>query len=176
VPTLTAVPQTITAGDSYAITLSLSDYPAPTWALSFALAGADVLTVTSTAAGTAHLLTLTALQTAALGAGLYQYRVRATSAGTVDTVTTGTLTVAPDVGALVAGEGVSYWQTLKDAAEQALLTLMTGGAMQMVMIQGRQTMFRSPDECRRIIAQCEQRLAAQRRGSAFGRVLVEFVR
>jgi hypothetical protein len=160
VPNLTAIPATITSGDSYAITLSLAEYPAPTWALSFALAGVDVLSVSSTASGTSHLLTLTAAQTTALGAGLYQFRVRATSGSTVETVTTGICTVAADIGALAAGEGVSYWQCLKTAAEAALLTLVDSGAPQMVMINGRQTMFRSPDDLRRLISECNAQLAA----------------
>ena len=162
-PTLTAVPDTITAGDSYAITLSLSDYPATAgWSLSYALAGAAVLTVTSTASGANHLLTLTAAQTATLGDGLYQYRVRAAQGSTVETVTTGTCTVVADVGALAAGEGVSYWQCLKDAAQDALLAMVTGGGVQMVAIAGRQTMFRSPDDLRRLIAECNTHLNAAR--------------
>jgi hypothetical protein len=177
VPTLTAVPDTITAGDSYAITLSLSDYPATAgWSLSYALAGAAVLTVTSTASGATHLLTLTAAQTASLGAGLYQYRVRAAQGSTVETVTTGTCTVVADIGALAAGEGVSYWQCLKDAAEEALKAMMANGGVQMVMINGRQTMFNTPDRLMKIIATCDQRLAAERRGNAFGRVSVAFAR
>lgn len=176
-PTLTAVPDTITAGDSYAITLSLSDYPATAgWSLSYALAGAAVLTVTSTASGANHLLTLTAAQTASLGAGLYQHRVRAAQGSTVETVTTGTCTVVADIGALAAGEGVSYWQCLKDAAQDALTTILNGGAVQMVAIAGRQTMFRSPTDCLKVIAYCDQRLAAERRGSGFGRVSVAFAR
>jgi hypothetical protein len=163
VPTpLTALPATLIAGDSYAITLSLSDYPAPTWALSLSLAGLSVLSVTSTANGTAHDLTLTAVQTAALEAGSYQFRLRANAGSTVTTVQSGVLSVTADVGALAPGEGVSYWETLKAAAESALLTLMQGGGVQMATILGRQTMFRSPADCQRVIAQCEARILAAR--------------
>lgn len=176
VPTLTAVPTTITAGDSYAITLSLTEYPAPTWTASLALAGAATLAVTSTASGTSHALTLTAAQTATLSAGAYQYRVRVAAGSTVTTVDTGVLTVAADIGALAAGEGVSYWQQLKDCAQTALTTIMAGGAVQMVTVMGRQTMFRSPADCLKVIAVCDQHLAAAQRGSAFGRVSVAFVR
>lgn len=175
-PTLTALPTTIQAGDSYAITLSLSAYPAPTWALSLALNGVSSLTVTSTASGTSHLLTLTNTATAALGAGLYQYQLRATSSGAVDTLEAGRVPVLADVSTLGAGAGVSYWETLKAAAETALLAMMDGGGVQMAMIGSRQMMFRSPDECLRTIAQCDRKLAALRRGSAFGRVSVAFAR
>jgi hypothetical protein len=78
----------------------------------------------------------------------------------VETVTTGTCTVAADIGALAAGEGVSYWQCLKTAAETALLTMMENGAMQSLMISGRQTMFYTPDQLRRLISECNAQLAA----------------
>lgn len=176
-PTLTAVPTTITAGDSYTITLTLADYPATAgWSLSYALAGASVLSVTSTASGASHVLTLSAVQTATLTAGPYSYRLRAANGALVDTIDTGALTVAADLGTLAAGEGVPYYQQLKTAAETALLNLMESNAPQMMTVMGRQTMFRSPADCQRVIAYCEQRLAALQRGSAFGRVSVAFVR
>jgi hypothetical protein len=173
---LTAIPSTITAGDSVAITLSLSDYPAPTWSVSLALAGVDTLTVTSAASGTDHAIAITAGQTSALGAGAYQYRVRAINGATVETIETGVVTVAADIGALAAGEGVSYWVGLKKAAEDALIMLMNGGAVQMSTIMGRQTMFRSPADCMKVIAACEARLTRERRRSAFGSVSVAFTR
>lgn len=163
-PTLTAIPATLTAGDSYAITLSLAEYPAPTWDATFALAGAAVLSVTSTDVGSAHTLALTAVQTAALPAGDYTWRVRVTDGTQVTTVQTGSLVVLADVGALTPGESVSYYQQLKEAAEAALLALMQGGAVQQAMILGRQTMFRSPAECQRVIAYCDAKLAARRGG------------
>lgn len=160
---LTSVPTRLIAGDSYTITLSLADYPASAgWALSLAIAGVSVDTWTSAASGDAHVLTLPAAETAALGAGTYQYRVRATNAGVVETLETGTLAVEADIGAATAGELASYWEALKTAAQTALTTLMDGGGVQMVTILGRQTMFRSPQDCLRIIAHCEARLTAER--------------
>lgn len=172
--TLTAIPATITAGDSYAITLSLTDYPAPTWALSYDIAGPSVQSWTSTASGDAHLLPLPAADTATLGAGTYQFRVRATRSGDVVTVQSGVQTVVADLGRAAPGELASYWEQLKTAAETALTTLMAAGGVQMVTILGRQTMFRSPEDCLRVIAMCNRMIASDRRGTAFGRVSVRF--
>jgi hypothetical protein len=177
VPELTSVPDSIVAGDSYVITLALSAYPATAgWSLSFAVAGVSVDSWTSTASGDAHVLTLPSVATAALAVGQYRWALKAIKTGTVETFDHGTLLVLADVANLAPGEGTSYWETLKAAAEAALLALMGGGAVQSVMVMGRQTMFRSPDDCQRVIALCESRLAASRRGSAFGRVSVGFVR
>lgn len=160
---LTAIPTTITASDSYVITLSLSDYPASAgWSLTFGVAGPSVDAWTSVASGDAHVLTLPSADTAQLTAGTYQTRLKATNAGVVDTIATGVMSVLPDLFTATAGEYTSYWETLKAAAETALTTLMGGGAVQMVTILGRQTMFRSPDDCLRIIGVCESRIAAAR--------------
>lgn len=174
---LTSVPPVLTAGDSYRLTLSPSDYPATAgWSLSLAVAGVDVKTWSSVASGTSHVLTLSAAETAALGAGTYQYRIRASKIGTAETIETGTLSVEADIGAAAPGERASYWEQLKTAAQTALTTLMSGGAVQMVTILGRQTMFRSPQDCLNVIAQCERRIAAEKRGAMFGKVSVSFAR
>lgn len=148
------------AGDSVAVTLAYPDYPAPTWVLSLALAGPNTVSTVSTPNGTAHDLALTAAQTSALGAGLYQWRVRATSGAVATTLTTGTITVVADLATLSPGQAVSYWQTLKESAQSALVSLMDGGAVQMATILGRQTMFRSPKECLAVIAQCDAQITA----------------
>lgn len=163
VATLTSVPTVITAGDSYTLTLTQSDYPATAgWSLALAVAGVSVDSWTSVASGAAHVITIPASETASLGAGTYQYRVRAVNGSTVETIETGTLTVEADIGAASPGERASYWEALKVAAQTALTTLMGGGAVQMVTILGRQTMFRSPDDCLKIIAQCDARILAER--------------
>lgn len=172
---LTEIPRALTAGDSYTLTLTYPDYPASAgWALALSVAGVSVDSWTSVASGAAHVLTLPAADTATLSAGTYQYRVRATRAGVVDTLETGKITVEPDIGAAAPGELASYWEQLKTAAETALTTLIAGGAVQMVTILGRQTMFRSPEDCLRVIATCNRMIASDRRGTAFGRVSVRF--
>lgn len=175
-PTLTAIPSEIQAGDSYAITLSLSDYPAPTWAVTFSLAGAAVLSITSTASDTAHVLTLTAAQTATLGAGTYRFRVRVSNGTSVETVETGSLTVLPDIGAMAEGEGVS-WAEKTLAVVEAALSNTLADEMKMYMIAGRQVMTFSPAELMRLRSQLRAEVALQRgRPAAGGTIQTVFAR
>jgi hypothetical protein len=162
VPLLTALPTTITAGDSVTLSLSYPAYPAPTWSGSLALAGPSTLSVTSTADGAAHQFVLTAVQTEALAAGAYTARVRLANGLTVETVERAPLTVAADVATFAPGENVSPWAGIKTEAEAALLAMMEGGGTQMVMINGRQVMYNAPDKLVALIAMCESRLAAER--------------
>lgn len=175
-PTITTLPASLTAGDSYEITLARADYAAPTWLLTYTVAGPSAVTWTSAAIGTSHGITLSAISTAALEAGDYWYSLKAVSGDLVKTLETGAVRVFADLSTMPPGGNVSYWQTLKTAAESALQALMDGGGVQMAMVLGRQMMFRSPKECLAVIATCDQRLGALRRRSAFGRVPVEFVR
>jgi hypothetical protein len=94
----------------------------------------------------------------------------------LNNTSTGAITVAADLGTLTAGEGVPYYQQLKTAAETALLNLMESNAPQMMTVMGRQTMFRSPAECHRVIALCEARLALRNGRSPSGHIGVTFVR
>ena len=170
---LTAIPATITAGDSYGIVLTYSDYPATSgWSLELAVAGRSVSTWTSTDEGDAHRLTLTTAETTALGAGTCSYRIRATDGTDARTVETGTLVVEADLAELAPGAATSYWETLLTSAQEALTAIMAGQGASMYMIGGRQWMFKSADECLRVIAQCEQRIARQRNGGKIPPVIV----
>lgn len=170
---LTAIPATITAGDTVGVTLSLSDYPAPTWSLNWALAGVDVLdkdSTDNTDDGTSHDLDLTAVETAALGAGNYSWRLRVTDGTTVRTYSSGILLVQADLGEMAAGEALSYEETTLSIIEAALTNTLTsemksylvqsGGSMQQVgMIP--------PLELLRIRDDFKARIAVQR-GEGFG--------
>lgn len=173
--TLTAIPDTITAGDSLAVTLSLSDYPATAgWAVSFALAGPVVLAASSVANGNAHNLSLTSAQTAAMPAALYQWRLRATLGAVVETFDRGTLSVSQDLGAVAGGDVVSYAERMLGLCRTARENILSG-EMKMMMIGGRQVMFHTLADVQREEAHWRrERARAQRGGAAFGRVPVTF--
>jgi hypothetical protein len=68
-------PAEIFAGDSVTWKISLGDYPASAWTLKYALVTAGKLvTVTSAASGTDHLVTITAATTAGYPTGEYSWR------------------------------------------------------------------------------------------------------
>jgi hypothetical protein len=163
---LTALPDGIYAGDTVAVTLSVSDYEAPTWSLSWALAGPSVLTKASTANGTGHDLDLTAVETAALAAGLYQWRLRATAGAVVRTIATGVLTVTADLGTLSDGDATP-WEVTALAALEASIAGSIDQNMADFMIDGRRVMEIPLAERLKLIPLFESRIAAKS-GEGFG--------
>lgn len=165
---LTAIPATITAGDSYGIVLSYSDYPATSgWSVAFAIAGPSVQSWTSTADDDAHRLTLTTDETGALSAGVYTYRVRVTDGTDSRTVDTGTVTVAADVGALVPGAATT-WEETTLAVVKAALAGTLEGEMAMYMIGGRQVMTFKPSELMELLDTLQARVDRMKAGFTRG--------
>lgn len=98
--TLDAVPSVISQGSTVYFLFSSSDFPAPTWAVSFAFrqrAGAGAFSVNATAAGSSHLCTITAAESAAFPPGVYTGEARATSGAEVAVVWSGSLEVKVDL-------------------------------------------------------------------------------
>jgi len=162
---LTAIPATITAGDSYGIVLSYSDYPATSgWGLSFAIAGASTQAWDSTADGDAHRLTLATTETAALAAGTYTWRIRATDGTDTRTIDFGSLVVEPDIGELAPGEALSFAEKTLSVVEAALAGTLEG-EMKMYMIGGRQVMTFTFDELLRLRATLTAEVQAKKYGT-----------
>lgn len=171
---LTALPATITAGDTVAVTLSLSDYPAPDWSLRWALAGTDAptpFTSTDNADGTSHDFDLTTASTAALSAGLYRWSLRAIDSTRTLTVSTGTLTVEADVGAGDPDEEIARCQRMLAACRTAKENILTGEIATM-MVDGRQTVFIRLADIERLEGQYERKLARLQNGGNLPPVLV----
>lgn len=167
----TRPPAQIIAGDSVAFTLTYADYPAPTWSVTWALAGVSSKSVDSTDDGTDHAIALSNTETAALGAGTYQWRTRVTDGTTVTTVETGTLVVTPDIGEARPGELVSWEETTLPIVEAALKGTLEG-EMKMYMIQGRQVMTFSPAELWAMRAKLRAEVARQRSGGQLPAIMV----
>lgn len=173
---LTAVPDRLIAGDSYRITLSPSDYPATAgWSLVLTIAGADVLTVTSTPSGDAHVLDLTESQTAALAAGAYRWAVRAKKTGESTTYDGGALSVHADLAAATPGDHGGYWERMLRLCRTAREKLLAG-EMREYYIDGRRVVLHSLADIDRTEARAQRQLDAQRRGSSFQRRGVVFTR
>jgi hypothetical protein len=171
---LTQVPDTVTAGDSVAVTLSLSEYPATAgWVVSLALAGPTVLTATATASGASHALALTAAQTSTLTAAIYQWRLRATLGSVVETFDRGTLEVLSDLGQAAAGEYQSYAEQMLAICRTARESILAG-EMKMFQIGGRQVQMHTLQDVNREEAHWRRERARELRGSAFGKVSVGF--
>ena len=81
------VPTSFVAGDTLRFTISVADYPAPTWDLTFyAESGAGSFSQASVDDGTSHSFTIPASTTAGIATGRYFWRIRATDGTIVETV------------------------------------------------------------------------------------------
>lgn len=104
---LTTEPASVTAGDTIQWTKALPDYPASAgWVLSYAFTGPGNISITSTASGDDHAVTVTAATSAAWAAGAYIGQAYVTKATERYTVATGLqLSVAAN---LATASGLSW--------------------------------------------------------------------
>ena len=94
------VPDQLPAGDTWQWTRSLSDYPAGTWTLAYRFANeVDAFTVTATASGTDHAISVAASTTAGYKPGRYSWRAMVTSGAERHSIESGVLEILPDPGA-----------------------------------------------------------------------------
>lgn len=177
-----APPSTFAAGDTVAFTQAPTTTalgavsPAEGWALSWLLRktdGADSASATTTDDGTQWTVTLAATTSATLQAGAWRWVLRATKSADVVTLSHGTLTVTPDLGAV--GEDVRTWEEKTLAVVEGALAGTLEGELRMYMIAGRQVQTFGPEELMRLRAQLRDAVASQQRGSAFGSLAVRFV-
>ena len=101
----TTEPQDAFAGDTWAWTRTLSDYPAPTWTLKYRFKNeSGGFEITATASGADHAVSVAAATTAAYTSGNYSW-VAWVEGGSSEkyTVDQGTFTVLPDFRATAAG-------------------------------------------------------------------------
>ena len=117
----TTEPASLRVGDTWAWTKTVTDYPAPTWALSYTLVNAThKIAVTSTASGTDHAVSIAKATTAGYTAGTYRWQSSVTDGTSRYIIETGTITVEPDFSAQVTYDARSSWGKLYDSMETAL--------------------------------------------------------
>lgn len=99
----TTEPVSLRAGDTAKWLKSLAEYPATDgWVLSYELVTAsNHYAFTASASGSDHLVNVPAATTAAWAAGDYQFLARASLAGEVHSVASGTIKVLPSFGSAV---------------------------------------------------------------------------
>lgn len=135
---LDQVPDSLEAGTSLRVLRCLSDYPAGTWTLTYHFIGsAASLSKAATASGSDHLLALTAVETAALTAGLYQWQARATDGSEVLTVEEGQITIRANF----ATAGSSDQRTEARKTYDAIVAVLLGRASRVeeeYTVKGRQ--------------------------------------
>lgn len=91
-------PATLRQGDTLEVQVSLSDFPASSWTLTYFLSGpTSELEQAATADGDDHLLSLTPEQTAELGVEVVGWVAKASKDGDVFTALSGTVQVLADL-------------------------------------------------------------------------------
>jgi hypothetical protein len=101
----TTEPTSVTAGDTLTWRRSLPDYPASAgWVLSYALANADgLITITATADGDDHLVSVAAATSAGYLPGEYAWQSYVTKSADRYMVDRGALTILPNLATQGAG-------------------------------------------------------------------------
>ncbi len=119
VPTIE--PTSFRAGDFLTWSQSLSDYPANAgWSLAYTLINAaQKLTLTASASGADHLISVAAATTASYAAGTYSWMARVTKGTEIYTIASGSMVILPNLAALTTYDGRSHAKTMLEAIEAA---------------------------------------------------------
>ncbi len=146
--TATTEPSRVTAGDTITWLKSLTDYPASdSWVLTYTLINsASKITITATASGVDHLVTVLAATSAAWTAATYTWHAAVTKAAERYTLGTGQIVVAPN---LAAATTFDTRTSAKKALEAINLLLESYGAkayQHSYEIAGRKMQFATPTE------------------------------
>lgn len=129
---LDKLPAELVAGDTWAWTRDLPDYPAPTWdATVYFENAAGTFSAAATDSDTAHAFSIDAATTLGKKAGRYRWSVRVTDGTTVSTVESGWVEVRIDPAAAGNSDPRSYWRKLLDAIDATLLSQATSGQLAM---------------------------------------------
>lgn len=84
---LSQVPPQLVAGDTWRWERSFSDYPAPTWTVTYYFENAaGQITAVASASGSQHLVSVPAATTQGYAAGRYRWVARASDGTTVETI------------------------------------------------------------------------------------------
>lgn len=146
--TATTEPGRVTAGDTVAWTKSLSDYPASAgWVLSYTLINsAAKITITATASGDDHAVSVAAATTASWAAGTYTWMAVVTKAAERYTLGTGSLVIAPNLAALSTSDTRTSGKKALDAVNTLLENYGSKAYLQGYEINGRKMQFNTPGE------------------------------
>lgn len=145
----TVPPTTITAGNSIAWTITLDDYPADdSWVLSYVLLNSTTkITITSSADGADHAVSVAAVTTASYTVGEYQFAAFVTDGTDRYTVDEGIIEILADYEIVTTLDTRSHVKKVLDALE----SLMEGKAAKDVVaysIHGRSLTSMSIEEVR----------------------------
>lgn len=147
-----AIPSTLYAGDTWTWTDSLSDYPATTYTLKYALRGYGLTTtdITAAASGTDHVSTVTAATTGSIGAGTYSWVavVERTVTGVLQrtTVGSGRVVVQPNLLTATSTTDIRGQYEIAYDAIIAAINTNSASAVASITVNGRTVQYKGLDE------------------------------
>ena len=130
--TLAKIPTSITVGDSVAWRVGLNEYPASAgWEISYILLNKDgKITISASADGDGHFVSLRSSETRGYAPGHYRYTVLATLDGDRVTIGSGSIGILPDPLALESYDGRSYAEKTLEAIEAVIANKATNDQLQ----------------------------------------------
>lgn len=167
------LPQSFRAGDTLTWTISLSAYPASDgWSLTYTLINATrKVTITSTASGSEHLLSVSAATSAGYAPGLYTWTAAASKNDQRISLSSGTVEILPNLAALATYDGRTQAKRILDAIDAVLDQRATGVEMELEM-NGRRIRYFTPDELKKWriywVAEVRREQAAERLANGLG--------
>lgn len=158
------IPQKLTAGDSWSWTDQQSDYPAPTWILSYHFRGpggpAGKFTIVGTASGSDHALAQTSAETQDLLRGEYEWHATVSDGVSRVTVGRGTLYVLPNLANLAA-DTRSHARKCVEDLETALENRAKNPDKLSYSIAGRSISFSSWEDVENMYQRYKMRVARE---------------
>lgn len=146
--TATTEPSRVTAGDTVEWARTLDDYPASAgWTLSYTLINSSAkISLSSTASGDAHLVSVTAATSANWAAGTYAWQAVVTKTTQRYSVGSGNLVINANWAAATTYDSRSTAKKTLEAVDAALLTYGAKAYLQSYEISGRSQRFHTPGE------------------------------
>ena len=176
------VPAYIVAGDTVSFEVpAYGDKTSASYTLSFALVGAQTLTVSGVANGGGWTVTLTATQTAALSAGDFSWQLSIAAGSTRYTIGTGRLKVQPNIAVQQAGFDGRLQSEIDLANVQAEIRARVSGGASLNYTIGSRSLAKEPISAlmaleSKLKADVAREKAAQRIAQGLGNPRSVFVR
>jgi len=165
----TTEPLSPRAGDTWQWTRSLSDFPAPGWVLTYhAWNSSAAITITASADGTDHSVSVPSATTGAYTAGRYEWVARVTDGASDYTIGSGIWQVLPAVGA--AMDTRSHARKMLEALDALIEGRATDGDIDVVRqsINDR-TVERDMGQLLALRAKYAQMVASENQAAALAR-------
>ncbi len=169
------LPTEFPAGTTVSYRRQTSEYPANDgWVITLYLAGPEEANAVGVADGADHIITLSALATAALTPGVYEWIEEATKGSTTYRVASGVVTVLTDLSVASSGSN-QQWTERAIAALKAHIEGRLPAGLQSYQIANRVVSKMSYEEAMDLLGKLEARLARKAHPNRVTRsVLVSF--